>query len=368
MSWQELGKRIAQAREVERLTQGELAALLDVDRTAISKMENGQRAVSTLEIARIAEALHRSVTWFLREPPAPVVSRRAGRDGVLRREDITLEELVQDVEQLMELDELRPIARAARRVTSMAEAEDVAMEIRREVGLHDEAPAWELISLAEQLGMYTFVLDLAGEASEGDGSYVALQQAGVALVGASADSGRRRFTIAHELGHHVFADEYASEWFVNFDSNDTEKVVNAFAVHFLLPRAAVQPRWASLRGKEAARAAAIHIAVEFGVSWSVVCAQLQRFGLLQPQQYEELTKDKPTSFDFLEHGLRVRDDVKGPQVPPRYATAVTRALRKGSISATRALELLRGTVLEQDLPPERQRSLDEMAAEIDLLP
>ncbi len=368
MSWQELGKRIAQAREVQRLTQAELAALLEVDRTAISKMETGLRAVSTLEIARIAEALHRSVTWFLREPPPPVVSRRSGRDGVLRRADLTLEELVQDVEQLIEMNELRPPERVPRTVTSPADAERVAMEARRAVGLADEAPAWELLALVEKLGMYTFILDIEGEESDADGSYVSLQRGGVALVGASADSGRRRFTIAHELGHHILADEYAAEWFVNVDSSDTEKIVNAFAVHFLLPRAAMKQRWEALGGAAAPRDGAIHIAVEFGVSWSVVCAQLHRFGLLEASQYDELVKAKPTTFDFLERGLHVRDDVVGPLVPPLYAMAVIRAMRKESISSTRALELLHGTLIERDLPPERRRSLDEMAGEIDLLP
>jgi Zn-dependent peptidase ImmA (M78 family)/transcriptional regulator with XRE-family HTH domain len=371
-SWEDLGKRIIQARKEEGLTQSELAAKLELDRTVISKIETGLRTVSTLEIARIAEALRRSIGWFISEPPPSVVSRRSGRDGQVCREDLKLEELAQDVEQLIGLDVLQPPKRAPGAIHSIADAERVARETRKEVGLGEDEAAWELVALAERLGMYTFVLELGGDRSKADGSYVSLRQGGVALIGASAESGRRRFTIVHELGHHILADEYATEWIVDSGTTEAEKIVNAFAIHFLLPRAAVLSRWETLRGgaaaKGAARDAAIHIAVEMGVSWSAVCAQLQRFELLSSSQFDELMDARPTNFDFLERGLRVRDDGHGTLVPPGYAMAVTRAMRKDLISSARALEMLHGTLHERDLPPERPRSLDEMAAEIDLLP
>jgi Zn-dependent peptidase ImmA (M78 family)/DNA-binding XRE family transcriptional regulator len=367
-SWEDLGKRIVQARKEEGLTQSDLAARLELDRTVISKIETGLRSVSTLEIARIAEVLRRSISWFLNDPPPSVVSRRSGRDGLVCREDLKLEEVAQDMEQLIELGVLTPAPRQPRAIHSIADAELVARETRKELGLGDADPAWELVKLAERLGMYTFVLELSGERSNADGSYVSLPRGGVALIGASAESGRRRFTIVHELGHHILADEYAAEWIVDGSTTDAEKVVNAFAIHFLLPRAAVMRRWEALHGAEEARDAAIHIAIEFGVSWSAVCAQLERFELLSSSQFAELMKAKPTTFDFLERGLRVRDDANAPLVPPGYAMAVTRAMRKDLISSARALEMLHGTLHERDLPPERPRSLDEMAAEIDLLP
>lgn len=42
-----------------------------------------------------------------------------------------------------------------------------------------------------------------------DGAYVAVDKWGVALINGSVDPGRRRFNLAHELGHHLFADAYA---------------------------------------------------------------------------------------------------------------------------------------------------------------
>ena len=57
-----------------------------------------------------------------------------------------------------------------------------------------------------------------------------------------------------------------------------------------------------------------------------------------------------------------------PLVPPGYAAAVIRALRRTKIGPTRAIELLHGTLHECDLPPERQLPLEAMTAELEALP
>jgi ribosome-binding protein aMBF1 (putative translation factor) len=51
---QEIGQRIADARRARRWTQGELAARVGLDQTAVSRIETGVRAVSSLELAELA--------------------------------------------------------------------------------------------------------------------------------------------------------------------------------------------------------------------------------------------------------------------------------------------------------------------------
>ncbi|EQD30852.1 transcriptional regulator, XRE family, partial [mine drainage metagenome] len=51
---QELGRRLKTAREAIGLTQDDVAARLDVSRSAIAQMELGNRAVSSLELDRLA--------------------------------------------------------------------------------------------------------------------------------------------------------------------------------------------------------------------------------------------------------------------------------------------------------------------------
>jgi Zn-dependent peptidase ImmA (M78 family)/transcriptional regulator with XRE-family HTH domain len=368
-SWEDLGKRVQAARKDAGLTQLELAAQLRMERTVVTKIEAGQRTVDSLELAQLARVLRRPIGWFVTDPPASVISRRADREGMIRREDIQLETLAQDVEQLIEIGVLRPVASTPASIESLAAAEQAALDARHAAGLRAEDPAWNLVQLVERLGLYAFVLPLHGDgASQSEGSYISLKQGGVALIGAVGDSGRRRFTIAHELGHHVLADAYAPEWVVGAGVTEREKVINAFAIHFLLPRLAVEHRWAQYKGNVEPRAAAIRIAVEYGLSWSAACAQLQRCGRLSEHQFDDFLRAKPTGFDHAELELSVRSDVEPPLVPPAYKAAVVRALKKAKIGPTRAIELLYGTLDERDLPPEKALSLEAMTSELDVLP
>ncbi len=366
-SWEDLGRRVQEARKQIGLTQSELAAGLDLDRTAISKIEAGLRTVDSLELVRLASALRRPIGWFVVDPIPSIVSRRQGREDLVRAEDIQLEQLALDVEQLIELGVLAPPPLPTAQIDSLAQAEQVALDARRRAGLPELEPAWDLPAVAEKLGLYVFILPFAAQAAA-EGSYVALARGGVALVSAAGDSGRRRFTIAHELGHHVLADEFAPEWVVGSGSSEREKVINAFAIHFLLPRPAARQRWEQYHGMEDPRDAVIHIAAEFGLSWSAACAQLQRVGCLVTPHYERLAPFPASGAEFVERGLRVRSDVDAPLVPRGYAAAVVRALRRGKLGPARALELLHGTLDARDLPPERPLSLESMTSEIDVLP
>jgi Zn-dependent peptidase ImmA (M78 family)/transcriptional regulator with XRE-family HTH domain len=368
-SLEDIGKRVMAARKDLGLTQTDLATALRMERTAISKIETGLRGIDALELARLSQALRRPIGWFLSDPSPSVVSRRAGREDLVRHEDVQLEVLALDVEQLIGLGVLTPPTFEAPRIDSIAAAEPAALEARAAAGLANDEPVWELVRVAERLGLYAFVLPMdRGEAPELDGSYVALQRGGVALISADSDSGRRRFTIAHELGHHVLADAYSTEWVVGAGATEREKIINAFAIHFLMPRAAIGPRWKALHGDADPRGAAIRLAVEFGMSWSAACAQLHRVGCLSDQLHDALSLQKPTSVDLLERELTIHNDGSPPTVPPRYAAAVLRALNKGKLGRPRAVELLHGTVLEIDLPAEKAVPLEAMTAELEPLP
>lgn len=74
---EELGLRIRRAREQAELTQTQLATAIRWDQTALSRVERGGREVTSLMLARIAQATAKPLTYFL--TPAP------SADGVLLR-------------------------------------------------------------------------------------------------------------------------------------------------------------------------------------------------------------------------------------------------------------------------------------------
>lgn len=63
----ELARRVAEARVSAGMTQAELAQAVGVDRTVLSRIEGGSRALDSVLLARIADAVGQRVNWFLEE-------------------------------------------------------------------------------------------------------------------------------------------------------------------------------------------------------------------------------------------------------------------------------------------------------------
>ncbi len=77
-----VGSRVRQARRAAkpRITQRDLMARLQVlgmviDQSGLSKIENGQRPVSDIEVVALAKALKVSVAWLLEGTSTPSISQ-----------------------------------------------------------------------------------------------------------------------------------------------------------------------------------------------------------------------------------------------------------------------------------------------------
>jgi Zn-dependent peptidase ImmA (M78 family) len=215
----------------------------------------------------------------------------------------------------------------------------------------------------EAVGLLAFSLDLGAEGQ--DGAYVAVDKWGVALINGAVDPGRRRFNLAHELGHHLFADAYAPEVIIS-PGSETERIINAFAVHLLLPRAGVEEVWAGFEDEQ--RLAAVALAVRFRASWTAVCSQIKNVGLIDEASRAELIADPPTAADFVELGEWWVSELEPPAVPPEYGRRVLAAYRGGRLTAERATELLWGTVRAKELPERHAIPLQGLRRELDPLP
>jgi Zn-dependent peptidase ImmA (M78 family)/transcriptional regulator with XRE-family HTH domain len=359
----DLGHRIADARAEAGVTQAELAARVDLERTALVRIESGDRKISAIELVAIAGALGRPVDWFFIESPAAVVSRR--RDpavgGFSRALDRALELAARDVAFMEDRHLLssaeRPPARRA--PESFENAEDLARAVRAEAG-QPEGALLDLQSFAEGLGLLGFSLALGPDA--GDAAYVEVGRLGVAVINGTADPGRRRYSLAHELGHHLTGDAYEPS--PRLGASDTERMINAFAAYLLMPRSSVLSIWDEFSA-QSPRLAAIAVAVRLSVSWTAACNQLKNLGLVDSGQRERLIGNDLRSGELFEFGERFAVELSPPSVPPGYARAVVGGYRRGQLTAARTVELLHHSVGEADLPEPDAMSLDELRGEFE---
>lgn len=353
VEWTDVGERMREARLAAGLTQEELGTRAGLDRTMIAKIESGSRRIDAMELIRLSSALRVPVDFLLRPTPH-VLSRRATvvaehADTETAREagrlDLALVAWLHDVQQMVELGGLQPgpFLRPSTAVDSEAAARDLALWLREQLGLGNEAIT-SLVELCERAGQYVLVTDVPGEgASVVDGNVA------VAVVSLQGDPGRRRTTAAHELGHLVIGDEYSSDLGVHASRTDREAVIDAFAAELLLPSQVLTA------GRDASEAISrdelIGMAARYRTSWSLAVRQAAHAGVLNPQDRHDWTRSAPTRSEFMEAvGWTPQPDLEAVRVPPHYAHAVIEAWRKGALTTTRTVELLHGQITATDLP------------------
>lgn len=364
-----LGIRIREARERAGLKQGELATVVDLDRTAVNKIEAGARKVTALELSDIARALGVRMSSFFAEPVPAIVSHRSsqGLDTADSNVDRLLANLAADVEFVGSLapEELGLSDLDARvsgipfpHPSSMSDADQLALKTRELLGLDAVQPVYDVVARAETLGLLVFSADLGVDAA--DAGTILLRQGGVSLVNSHNKIGRRRLAAAHELGHYLVADEYTIDWRVADQGGEMEARLDRFARAFLLPEAGVRAAWSRYVEVHDLREIAVLIGSKFRVDMTTLARRLQELNLVGGDDAAAIRKIATTQADIVEFGLHVPSDLEGTSLPVSFQKAVLRAFREEWISRERALDLLQDTFNDSDLPAVRARREDEI--------
>lgn len=240
-----VGRRIREARERSDLSQGQLAAELGKTQTAISQWEGGKRVPTLDDLIEISRALDIDVREFL-PPPAPrepvrLLLRAAAADispRLVQQLDsfVTDAEEAEHVEPEISVSADRPL-RAAQEVLSRAQLiEPEAVE-----------PPVDVKRLAQLCGVAVLLRPFADELS---GLLLEVDRRAVIGINKGQEPlGRRRFSLAHELGHHVLRhhDRFHLDLAATVaDGNPPtydwrlEREANDFAANVLMPAAEVR--------------------------------------------------------------------------------------------------------------------------------
>jgi Zn-dependent peptidase ImmA (M78 family)/transcriptional regulator with XRE-family HTH domain len=246
----ELARRLKAAREACHLTQEDVAAHLAVSRSTIAQIELGNRAVTSLELDKLAYLYGRDIRAFLADEfrPEDALVAVFRRHPDMMREDQVLAAVrrslaagreVTNLERLLGVDAdltmlpaygLRP---PATKWEAIQQAERIAVEERRRLGL-GVSPLPSVAELLEAQGVRTSKADLPQDLS---GLTVAEPDVGVlVVVNATHVAWRQRFSFAHEYCH-VLLDRDQKGAISRATDRDTlpEVRANAFAAAFLMP-------------------------------------------------------------------------------------------------------------------------------------
>ncbi len=252
---QELGRRLKVARTSCGLTQDDVAGHLRLARSAVTQMELGNRAVTGLELHRLAEYLGRDMRDLLAESfqeddvlsalfrAHPELSGRQDLHNALVR-SLALGRELTNLERLLEIDRdfgaavSYPLPSARTKWDAVRQGERIAQEERRRLTV-GQTPLPDVAELLEAQGVWTAQEDLPSSVS---GLTLVEPSIGV-LVVTNRDHHfyRRRFSTAHEYCH-VLVDRARRCLASRTEDRDEliEVRANAFAACFLMPEEGVR--------------------------------------------------------------------------------------------------------------------------------
>jgi transcriptional regulator with XRE-family HTH domain len=257
------------------VTQAELAARLNVTQTAVSYWEAGRRLPGIDDLMKIAALLDTPLTDLLpdesEQRPLGAVLRAAG-------DQVQDDALGQALERFAE-EAARLPAPPVELIVHAAGARDAAEQLLMLAKLPAESPV-RVNDVARRCGVRVLTFDFAGMV---DGLVVQLSDGPAIGLDTSQTNGqRRRFTLAHELGHHLLRHS-ASFHLDFFDAGGSagdapgynwqhERAANEFAANLLMPASAV--RQAADRTSDVE-----YLASAFDVSRQAMAFRLTALGL-----------------------------------------------------------------------------------------
>lgn len=320
-----VGELLREARENAKLTQAAAALALNVARTTLLAIEQGQRRPRVDELQKLAALYGTSLNELLRQDSTKVDLRPRFRKAGEQDEEVEaavalLNNLVQaevELENLLGIKRVRldPPERPLLPGNVALQAEQDAWELRQWLGL-GLAPIRDIVSLLElQLGARVYIRQLDPKIS---GLYAFDDVAGACiLLNAVHPRDRRSQTGAHELGHFVSTRRSPDALHTSTpESSREERYANMFGRCFLTPARAVMTKFQEVTAgaSKLTRRHIILLAHFFGVSREAMVRRL-----------EELSLTKAGTWDWFDHQGGISDaqarEVLGDLVPEDDARA-----------------------------------------------
>jgi Zn-dependent peptidase ImmA (M78 family)/DNA-binding XRE family transcriptional regulator len=274
------GKRIRQARELRRLTQGELARLIGKSQAAVAHAERGFKEPSADLVSAVALQTRFPISFFTTDPPVdfPVDVLLFRARSTMTRRDAQAAARYAEIIFEMGLNLSSYVTTIPLKLERTGRSPvEAAREARRWLGLSPEEPIPHLVNAMERAGILVLAIPLEEQSDIDAFSAWVRNTPVVALCAGKMAGDRKRFSAGHELGHLVL------HFGTNIRSNE-HKEADEFSAELLMPEramrreittpvtltslAALKPRW--------------------GVSIQTLIYRAHQLGIIADRQYRYL--------------------------------------------------------------------------------
>lgn len=373
MTKEELGRRLRLARERAEITQEEAGQALGLDDTAVAKIERGKRRLGALELKRLSLLYRVLIEDLLEDAPSELevsLKMRANAEALGTKAEAMkrrLQRIVADDRWLREAEGVE--ARSS--VLSAVIVSDNARGFHRGYGAAEAfrerygfgaSPIADVAILADEVGVVVARMPLGNDPDSPDGCSAVGPDTGAPYILINSDKPRvrRRFTIAHELGHlalgHLCGGQAIVDETVGGKSLE-EKQANAFAAGLLMPVDGVKGAVKRLRSRLGDPPNpldwVVWLAASFGVSEQAAAYRLINLRLVRAiggtsaEAVQEMAENREMTREaWARLGLSpvTADTERGAtEVGPSMRARVARALSQGAITVEGAAGMLHQT-------------------------
>jgi Zn-dependent peptidase ImmA (M78 family)/DNA-binding XRE family transcriptional regulator len=315
------GQRLTALRHIFGLTQTTLANRLHVTQSFLSQVERGSRPVPDTLVIQAAAEFALPVSFFAVQPSpleaGPVTFRKTSRASV--RDEDRVSELYNEAARLF-----RTVSEDSGYVTTELpdpayfnnDPEEVAIAMRRAIGLGEADPVLNATRCLERLGIG--VVDHLDERGH-DGGHTGvsrpsrLNERPLVALTADVPGAVKRLTLLHEA-YHLIADRDLAGPIASTRSLEEQRAFR-FAGAFLLP--------ANVMRRRVSESLNLHgylpIKADYGVSVPAIVRRARDLGIISSERYRSL------SIQWSSQGWRTNEPV---EVADETPLLLSQALRK----------------------------------------
>lgn len=317
------------AREAAGFTQTRAAEVLKVTQVSLSRWEAGSREPSTADLDAMAGTYGVTREFFFASArEAGLIAgdvhhrrRKGAKVSDVRRLEAKTNVLRIGATRLLQHVDVEPVFD----IPDLTVDEWVPSVAAREVRRFWQLPIGPIANLTE-------LLELAGvivvhdefPASGLDGVSMWAGHVPILLVNEQAPADRKRFTMAHELGHLVLHRQ-------GYDETSAEREADQFASELLMPAGQIRPRLTRLTLRKA-----LDVKLEWYASVASLIVRAKDIGAISPEDATRLHKQRSYK-GWTRH--EPHSDLLPPETPSTLA-AVRRTLSHAGLSDRELAELL----------------------------